>query len=135
MLAVLVTLVQLHGLVTPPTDQRPQSELDTCSLDGSGNVGRCERIYWRSRIIATALPSYAFATDGHRGFHGLSWGLSVDIPKDFWASYFTLGVKSAPPPSSSNPFRISVGATFAWFPKTSDVIGAISIRIRVISLG
>ncbi len=130
----LLTALHLGAAVVAPPEHRPQAELDTCSLDGQGNVERCERIYWRTRLIGAALPSYTYATDGRRGFHGMVWNLSVDIPRDFWAAYFSLGPTAAPPPSTPNVFRINVGASFAWFPRSGELVGRLVFRVRVISL-
>ena len=131
----LLSLLQLMAAddVAPP-ERRPQAELDSCSLDGQGNFERCEHVYWRSRIVALALPSYTIATDGRRTFHGMTWNLSFDLPRAFWASYFTLGSKSAPPQTTGDPFRINFGAAFAWFPKTGELVGRLVLRLRVVSL-
>lgn len=107
---------------------------ETCSLDGSGNVTLCERTYWRSRIAAAAVPSYTFATDGAKTFHGVVWNLSFDLPSDFWSSYFTLGGKTPPPTVTTAAFQLNVGAALAWYPTNGELIGRLAIRTRIVSL-
>src|SRR3954471_22049772 len=63
-----------------------------CSLNGDGDVELCEKVYWRSRIAALAIPAYLFSTDGKSLHHGLSWTVAVDVPKDEWSDYFSLGL-------------------------------------------
>jgi len=107
---------------------------DPCGLDGTGNVSLCERTYWRTRIAAAAVPSYTFATDGVRSFHGIVWNLSFDLPSDFWASYFTLGSNAPPPAVTTAAFLLNVGAAFAWYPATGEALGRLVIRTRIVSL-
>ena len=122
---VLLTLLPLTALA---------AENEICSLDGTGNVALCERTYWRSRIAAVAVPSYSFATDGSKSFHGVVWNLAFDLPSDFWSSYFTLGGKTPPPAVTTAAFQLSFGAAVAWYPTNGEVVGRLAIRTRIVSL-
>src|SRR6185436_15283071 len=56
--------------------------------------------------------------------------LAVDVPRDEWSSYFSLG--DVPKPKSF-PFQLGIAASFIWFPG----VGAearIVLRTRIMSL-
>ena len=132
--ALLVLLPTLAGAAPQVEAQVPAVSSDgTCSLDGSGDVERCEKLYWRSRIAAVAVPAYTFATDGSHVEHGLVWNLSFDLPTTHWASYFALG-RGPPATVARAPFQLNLAASFAWFPTNGELVGRAALRSRVFSL-
>lgn len=103
-----------------------------CNLSGDGEVDLCEKVYWRSRLAAVAIPSYIFSVDGQHVHHGLSWTLAIDIPKDEWSDYFSLGVDKDALPRGF-PFQLGVAASLVWYPGAS-LESRIVARARIISL-
>jgi hypothetical protein len=102
-----------------------------CTLNGEGDVELCEKVYWRSRIAALAIPSYVFSTNGLTAHSGMAWTVAVDVPKDEWSDYFSLG--SGPHLGDGFPFQIGAAASFVWFPGYS-MEGRLVLRARVMSL-
>lgn len=119
------------ALAAEPEPAAPLDE-DACTLNGEGFVERCDKVFWRSRLISLAAPSYVLATDGLRVRHGLSWTLAVDIPKGEWNQYFALGIDRSTLPRDV-PSALGLAASFVWFPLTTFE-GRIVIRARVMSL-
>jgi hypothetical protein len=103
-----------------------------CTLAGEGEVDLCEKVYWRSRIAAVAIPSYVLALDGQHVRHGISWTIAIDVPKDEWSEYFTLGVAKDALPRGF-PFQLGLAASFVWYPDYA-LEGRLVARARIISL-
>jgi hypothetical protein len=102
-----------------------------CSLAGEGDVDLCEKIYWRSRLAALAVPQYVVSTDGRTFHHGISWTVAVDVPKDEWSDYFAIGSGLKLP--QGFPFQMGAAASFVWLPDYL-IEGRLVIRARIISL-
>jgi hypothetical protein len=101
-----------------------------CSLAGEGDVELCEKVYWRSRLAALAVPSYIFSMDGKSVHHGVSWTIAVDVPKDEWSDYFSLGLGSKT--GEGFPFHVGAAASFVWLPNYL-IEGRLVLRARIIS--
>jgi hypothetical protein len=102
-----------------------------CTLTGQGDVALCESVYLRTRVAALIVPAYVVSTNGTTYHHGLAWTLAVDIPKEGWSDFFSLG---APRPHGENfPFHVGVAASFVWLPDHLFE-GRLVLRARVLSL-
>jgi hypothetical protein len=102
-----------------------------CTLTGQGDVALCEGVYLRSRIAALIVPAYIVTTDGATYHHGMVWTLGVDIPKEGWSDFFSLGTTTAH--GDDFPFQLGVAASFVWLPNHL-IEGRLVLRARVLSL-